>query len=543
MAEPPRFTSQGRTEPRQYFTARDDDKPSPPPSRPRSRSLPVSGYVGALARNAAAQAAVDVDTAQDAMVVDDAGAQPNNQRLPLDVLTLVLEAWMAEESSNPCSGWRRVPFYALQVCGAWREAAEVTHALWQRPEFFFWRMLRRTAWLEYIACFAKYGGEGGFDVSLVNGSAAVPPLDPVWSLFCHHILPMARNIDLEIYSKDANCDILAGHSFPLLQTLTVRFTAVEIDCPEIKLFMTAPNLHRLELAKTYIVYYDFQNRETNPLWSLTSLSIQRGQYTSANLCGMAATCLALREFSLGINELYHCDCVPVVWASLETLRVSVDCIHDGELILPYLRLPNLTTLEIRDNKHNWDFWRQFVETACPKVVRLGVYRNNMDDAKQFVDGMGGLWQIRELELRNGSLNEDIVTRLVKPDAGQPMPFPNLQRIHFEDAVPLRGFAFWLIQRALQHRYVFRSKCWMTGPFIFTCALKRRIDEEEENERRAGAERSIINYNKEEWARFRPQVPLEPMCYTFRVDALAKVADRPVSVWRISMPLRRIGRKG
>ncbi|EJD46756.1 hypothetical protein AURDEDRAFT_164208 [Auricularia subglabra TFB-10046 SS5] len=504
MAEPPRFTSQGRTEPRQYFTARDDDKPSPPPPRPRSRSLPVSGYVGALARNAAAQAAVDVDTAQDAMVVDDASTRPNNQRLPLDVLTLLLEAWMVEESSNPYSGWRRVPFYALQVCGAWREAAEVTHALWQRPEFFFRRMLERPAWLEYIACFAAYGGERGFDVSLVNDSAAVPPSDPVWSLFCHTILPKARSIDLEICSKDADREILAGRSFPLLQTLTVCGTALEDDYPEIKLFMTAPNLKRMELANTYMEFDDLKNRTTNPLWSLTSLGVERVQYSSANLCGMGETCIALREFSLETKTLFHSECAPVVWASLETLRVDTESIFDGELILPSLRLPNLTTLEIRDIKHNWDFWRQFVEVVCPQVVRLGVYRNHMDQAKEFVDGMGGLSQIRELVLRNGSLNDDIVTRLVRPAAGQPMPFQNLQGIHFEDTVPLRGFAFWLIKIALQHRYVFRIKCGMLGPFILTCALKRRIDEDEENERRAGAEQSVIEYNEEEWERFQPQ---------------------------------------
>ncbi|EJD46769.1 hypothetical protein AURDEDRAFT_164221 [Auricularia subglabra TFB-10046 SS5] len=499
MAEHPRLTSQGRTEPRQYFTARDDDQPSPPPSRPRSRSLPVSGYVGALARNAAAQAAVDTDTAQDAMVVDDASTQPNNQRLPLDVLTLVLEAWMAEESSNPYSGWRKVPFYALQICGSWREAAEVTHTLWQRPDFSFRKMLNNPHWVEYHACFSRYGGTRGFDVSLSNNVVVVPPSDPVWAHFRDTILVNARTIDLEIFSKDADRDILAGLAFPLLRTLQVRNTTLEADYPDIKLFMRAPELRHLELDKTYMAFDDLANREANPLWSLTSLEVSRPQYTVEDLCMMSGVCIALRELSITIDALHGFVYQPAAWTSLETLHVNAANIYNGGQIPAGLGLPNLKTLEIKDNKRYWPFWRHFIEVSCPALRRLCVYRNHMDHGKHFVDGMGALSQVRELVFRDGSLNEDIIALLV---LGPPMPFPNVRSVHFENAVSLRGFVFKLMQIALQHRYAFLRDRGMPGPFTLTCELKRKLDNKEEDQHRASAERTVLEYNEEEWQRFQ-----------------------------------------
>ncbi|EJD46778.1 hypothetical protein AURDEDRAFT_164230 [Auricularia subglabra TFB-10046 SS5] len=349
MADRPRFTTQGRTEPRKYFTAVDEDVPSPPPSRPRSRSLPISGASGALARiarrkeaEATAQGDIVIDTSASAAVP---ATQRAIDRVPTEIISALLTAWMAEESSTPYGLGNRVPFYAMQICSFWRRAAKATLYLWQHPNFCFRQMLKHTdVWIAYHACFVRYGGTQGFHVTLENSVSAVLETNAAWAHFRERILVKARSIDLEVANSMADDDILARHRYPFLRELRVR--SREAIYPDIRLSMKAPQLRHVELDGVDMTFDDWANRATNALSALTSLNISHRESTVESLLYLSRMCPVVTDFSLAVDKLRGVRrCASFTWPSVVTLRVSARAIRHAEDIRSRSLFPNATTLE------------------------------------------------------------------------------------------------------------------------------------------------------------------------------------------------------
>ncbi|EJD46790.1 hypothetical protein AURDEDRAFT_123907 [Auricularia subglabra TFB-10046 SS5] len=322
MADRPRFTTQGRTEPRKYFTAADEDVPSPPPSRPRSRSLPISGASGALARIARRKEAED--TAQGDIVIDTsaASAVPATQRaidrVPTEIISAILTAWMVEESSTPYGLGNRVPFYAMKICSFWRRAAKATLYLWQHPNFCFRQMLKNTdVWIAYHACFVRYGGTQGFHVTLENSVSAVLETNAAWAHFRERILVKARSIDLEVGNSMADDDILARRR-------AIRHAE---DIRSRSLFPNATTLELADFASNWPFWRSFIETSCP---AVTTLCVRRNHvdHTAQFLTGMGTLSqlrtLVFRDGSLNadiVNGLVRpMHGLPMPFVGLRTIR-------------------------------------------------------------------------------------------------------------------------------------------------------------------------------------------------------------------------------
>ncbi|EJD46718.1 hypothetical protein AURDEDRAFT_123865 [Auricularia subglabra TFB-10046 SS5] len=422
---------------------------------------------------------------------------PTIQRLPADILAEFFVAWLHAEL-NDDSGWETVlPFHAARVCGSWREAALAKHELWTYTRFSCREMISNQAWLQYHACFVQRSGVLGFHIRLTSNVAEIPRSgNPVWTQFCDSILVKARVIDLDVRTQTADASIIAGLTFPRLHTLRIRFTGFSYggDYPAITLPVLAPVVRHIELYRL--------NAETE---DLNSLDINRRLCSVDCLRNISTTFSAATEFSLTTESLYHSPCEWFVWASLRVLRVIVDYVQGGDLIPFCVQLPNLETLEVKDNRLHWSFWRHFIEASCPALAHLCVVRNHMDFSGELVDGLSGLSQLRTLTFRDGSLNEELVGRLILPKPPMQMPFPGLRAVHFEDTVPLDGFRYRLVQIFLQKRYLYLQKNGIASRFDFTCRSKRRPNDPEENDVREQGEKDVRRYNEDAWRRFQTHV--------------------------------------
>ncbi|EJD46793.1 hypothetical protein AURDEDRAFT_123909 [Auricularia subglabra TFB-10046 SS5] len=503
MEDIPRFTTQGRTEPRKYFTAVDEETPSPPPSRPRSRSLPVSGASGALARIARREeesALSELSTALAALELPETLAQ----HLPVDVVGPILLYWLDYDLASPSGSGTTFPFRASSICHSWREGALATHRLWLYPYFNFRRMLGNTAWIEYHDWVASHAGILTFNITFYNDVISVPPSDPVWASFCNTILVKARRIDLTIDNVDADWDILPSRTFPLLESFSARRGVTDTKCPRVVLNIDAPSFQRLELDKVELEYEEPEDGTVCPIHQITALSLSQSEWGVNQLGAMASTFALLRECTVKFDVLYDCPCDAFSWDSLDSLHITVNVI-DGEDIPSKIRLPNLTTLGVNDVKWNWPFWQDFVEMSCPALTRFVVHRNHMDHAADFLAALGTHSRIRTLVFRDGSLNDDLVNGLVRPLRHLPLPFPGLRTVHFVNTTALLNFDFTRIKTVLQQRHDYLLSQRSRDGFHFTCDLKRRPDNDSYdpvgNERRGWAERWVVQYNVEERARF------------------------------------------